>query len=191
MQHNALRSQVATERDLLAWSRRVVVNEVQQGTFRWGGRMEFELMEGVFFLNIISYSNHVQFHDGFFFIRVLEECRKAKGDMECSLYNAERRKKPAACTPKVQCSSLHSCFHNSQTPLISIQSCFPHFSALCRASCWPLDCARWGPARRNSSTTPIRRAQLKSAVQGPGVETAATGATLTARQTLTVMERYV
>lgn len=34
MQHNALRSQVATERDLLAWSRRVVVNEVPQGTFR-------------------------------------------------------------------------------------------------------------------------------------------------------------
>uniref|UniRef100_A0A3B4UPP5 Bromodomain and WD repeat domain containing 3 n=1 Tax=Seriola dumerili TaxID=41447 RepID=A0A3B4UPP5_SERDU len=58
MQHNALRSQVATERDLLAWSRRVVVNEVPQGIF------------------------------------VLEECRQAKGDIECSLYNAERRKKP-------------------------------------------------------------------------------------------------
>uniref|UniRef100_A0A4W6FJC4 Bromodomain and WD repeat domain containing 3 n=1 Tax=Lates calcarifer TaxID=8187 RepID=A0A4W6FJC4_LATCA len=63
MQHNALRSQVATERDLLAWSRRVVVNEVPQGTYR-----------------------------------VLEECRQAKGDMECSLYNAERRKKPVTCT---------------------------------------------------------------------------------------------
>uniref|UniRef100_A0A4W6FJF4 Bromodomain and WD repeat domain containing 3 n=1 Tax=Lates calcarifer TaxID=8187 RepID=A0A4W6FJF4_LATCA len=62
MQHNALRSQVATERDLLAWSRRVVVNEVP------------------------------------FFSRVLEECRQAKGDMECSLYNAERRKKPVTCT---------------------------------------------------------------------------------------------
>lgn len=34
MQHNALRSQVATERDLLAWSRRVVVTEVPQGIFR-------------------------------------------------------------------------------------------------------------------------------------------------------------
>lgn len=34
MQHNALRSQVATERDLLAWSRRVVVNEVPQGIYR-------------------------------------------------------------------------------------------------------------------------------------------------------------
>lgn len=34
MQHNALPSQVATERDLLAWSRRVMVNEVPQGTFR-------------------------------------------------------------------------------------------------------------------------------------------------------------
>uniref|UniRef100_A0A3Q2XMM0 Bromodomain and WD repeat domain containing 3 n=1 Tax=Hippocampus comes TaxID=109280 RepID=A0A3Q2XMM0_HIPCM len=33
MQHNALRSQVATERDLLAWSRRVVVNELPQGVF--------------------------------------------------------------------------------------------------------------------------------------------------------------
>uniref|UniRef100_A0A7N6B8V7 Bromo domain-containing protein n=1 Tax=Anabas testudineus TaxID=64144 RepID=A0A7N6B8V7_ANATE len=60
MQHNALRSQVATERDLLAWSRRVLVNEVPQGIFR-----------------------------------VSEECRQAKGDMECSLYNAERRKKPS------------------------------------------------------------------------------------------------
>uniref|UniRef100_A0A665U9P4 Bromodomain and WD repeat domain containing 3 n=1 Tax=Echeneis naucrates TaxID=173247 RepID=A0A665U9P4_ECHNA len=60
MQHNTLRSQVATERDLLAWSRRVVVNEVQQGVFR-----------------------------------VSEGCRQAKGDMECSLYNAERRKKPS------------------------------------------------------------------------------------------------
>uniref|UniRef100_A0A3B4Y640 Bromodomain and WD repeat domain containing 3 n=1 Tax=Seriola lalandi dorsalis TaxID=1841481 RepID=A0A3B4Y640_SERLL len=34
MQHNGLRSQVATERDLLAWSRRVVVTEVPQGIFR-------------------------------------------------------------------------------------------------------------------------------------------------------------
>uniref|UniRef100_A0A8C6P1E2 Bromodomain and WD repeat domain containing 3 n=1 Tax=Nothobranchius furzeri TaxID=105023 RepID=A0A8C6P1E2_NOTFU len=71
MQHNSLRSQVATERDLLAWSRRVVVNEVPQGTFR-----------------------------------VLEESRQAKGDMECSLYNMERRRKPLTCTPKVHCFSL-------------------------------------------------------------------------------------
>lgn len=34
MQHNTLRSQVATERDLLAWSRRVVVNDVPPGIFR-------------------------------------------------------------------------------------------------------------------------------------------------------------
>uniref|UniRef100_A0A8D0ARB6 Bromodomain and WD repeat domain containing 3 n=1 Tax=Sander lucioperca TaxID=283035 RepID=A0A8D0ARB6_SANLU len=80
MQHNALRSQVATERDLLAWSRRVMVNEVPQG---------------------IS--------------RVSEECRKAKGDMECSLYNAERRKKPVTCIPKVRYSSLHSCFHDDSS----------------------------------------------------------------------------
>ncbi|MEQ2245302.1 Bromodomain and WD repeat-containing protein 3, partial [Ilyodon furcidens] len=65
MQHNSLRSQVATERDLLAWSHRVVVNEVPHGTFR-----------------------------------VLEQSRQAKGDMECSLYNAERRKKPATCNLK-------------------------------------------------------------------------------------------
>uniref|UniRef100_A0A7N6AB87 Bromo domain-containing protein n=1 Tax=Anabas testudineus TaxID=64144 RepID=A0A7N6AB87_ANATE len=76
MQHNALRSQVATERDLLAWSRRVLVNE---------------------------------FYDANVFNRVSEECRQAKGDMECSLYNAERRKKPVTCVPKVPYSSLHSC----------------------------------------------------------------------------------
>lgn len=40
MQHNALRSQVATERDLLAWSHRVMVNEVPQGIFRWGRGVE-------------------------------------------------------------------------------------------------------------------------------------------------------
>lgn len=34
MQHNALRSQVATERDLLAWSRRVMVSEVPRGVYR-------------------------------------------------------------------------------------------------------------------------------------------------------------
>ncbi len=39
MQHNALRSQVATERDLLAWSRRVVVNEVPHGVFRYDWSM--------------------------------------------------------------------------------------------------------------------------------------------------------
>ncbi|CAG02962.1 unnamed protein product, partial [Tetraodon nigroviridis] len=65
MQHNTLRSQVATERDLLAWSRRVMVYEVPHGVYR-----------------------------------VSEECRRAKGDLECSFYNAERRKKPVPCTPK-------------------------------------------------------------------------------------------
>lgn len=35
------------------------------------------------------------------FIRVLEECRQARGGMECSLYNAEKRKKPLTCTAKV------------------------------------------------------------------------------------------
>uniref|UniRef100_A0A8C3AG14 Bromodomain and WD repeat domain containing 3 n=1 Tax=Cyclopterus lumpus TaxID=8103 RepID=A0A8C3AG14_CYCLU len=81
MQHNALRSQVATERDLLAWSHRVMVNEVPRG---------------------IS--------------RVVEQCRRAKGDMECSLYNAERRKKPVACTPKVSVFSRCSYNHLTNIP---------------------------------------------------------------------------
>uniref|UniRef100_A0A8C5ACP5 Bromo domain-containing protein n=1 Tax=Gadus morhua TaxID=8049 RepID=A0A8C5ACP5_GADMO len=39
--------------------------------------------------------------------RVMEECRRAKGEVECSLYNAERRKKPASggvdpLTPRVR-----------------------------------------------------------------------------------------
>uniref|UniRef100_A0A8C7V7E3 Bromo domain-containing protein n=1 Tax=Oncorhynchus mykiss TaxID=8022 RepID=A0A8C7V7E3_ONCMY len=66
MHHNAPRSQMATERDLLAWSRRVVVNEVQQGV-----------------------------------LRVMEETRRAKGEVECSLYNTERRRKPVLGAPKV------------------------------------------------------------------------------------------
>uniref|UniRef100_A0A6I8NIC6 Bromodomain and WD repeat domain containing 3 n=1 Tax=Ornithorhynchus anatinus TaxID=9258 RepID=A0A6I8NIC6_ORNAN len=35
MHHNAPRSQIATERDLVAWSRRVVVNELNPGVSRW------------------------------------------------------------------------------------------------------------------------------------------------------------
>uniref|UniRef100_A0A8C7LB33 Bromodomain and WD repeat domain containing 3 n=1 Tax=Oncorhynchus kisutch TaxID=8019 RepID=A0A8C7LB33_ONCKI len=66
MHHNAPRSQMATERDLLAWSRRVVVNEVQQGV-----------------------------------LRVMEETRRAKGEVECSIYNTERRRKPVPSSPKV------------------------------------------------------------------------------------------
>uniref|UniRef100_A0A8C1D720 Bromodomain and WD repeat domain containing 3 n=1 Tax=Cyprinus carpio carpio TaxID=630221 RepID=A0A8C1D720_CYPCA len=43
MHNNAPRSQIATERDLLAWSRRVVVNEVQSGIFRyWRAKGESE-----------------------------------------------------------------------------------------------------------------------------------------------------
>uniref|UniRef100_A0A669DRE7 Bromodomain and WD repeat domain containing 3 n=1 Tax=Oreochromis niloticus TaxID=8128 RepID=A0A669DRE7_ORENI len=80
MQHNALPSQVATERDLLAWSRRVVVNEVPQGIFR-----------------------------------VSEECRQAKGDIECSLYNAERKKKPVTCAPKVHFFLHHYCYVRNPT----------------------------------------------------------------------------
>lgn len=34
MNNNALRSQMATERDLMAWSRRVVVNELNHGVSR-------------------------------------------------------------------------------------------------------------------------------------------------------------
>nr|XP_046160043.1 bromodomain and WD repeat-containing protein 3-like isoform X2 [Oncorhynchus gorbuscha] len=67
MHHNAPRSQMATERDLLAWSRRVVVNEVQQGV-----------------------------------LRVMEETRRAKGEVECSIYNTERRRKPEPSSPKTE-----------------------------------------------------------------------------------------
>ncbi|GAA6108915.1 bromodomain and WD repeat-containing protein 3 isoform X2, partial [Tachysurus ichikawai] len=63
MHNNAPLSQIATERDLLAWSRRVVVNEISSGVFR-----------------------------------VMEESRAAKGELEQSLYNLERRKKPAHTT---------------------------------------------------------------------------------------------
>lgn len=45
----------------------------------------------------------------FFFLRVLEECRQAKSDMECSLYNAERRKKPVTCILKVRCTASPLC----------------------------------------------------------------------------------
>uniref|UniRef100_A0A8C8EVW4 Bromo domain-containing protein n=1 Tax=Oncorhynchus tshawytscha TaxID=74940 RepID=A0A8C8EVW4_ONCTS len=73
MHHNAPRSQMATERDLLAWSRRVVVNEVQQGV-----------------------------------LRVMEETRRAKGEVECSIYNTERRRKPVPSSPKVTTLLSHS-----------------------------------------------------------------------------------
>ncbi|XP_016429193.1 bromodomain and WD repeat-containing protein 3-like [Sinocyclocheilus rhinocerous] len=63
MHNNAPRSQIATERDLLAWSRRVVVNEVQSGIFR-----------------------------------VMEDSRRAKGEVERSFYNIEKKKKSAPTT---------------------------------------------------------------------------------------------
>uniref|UniRef100_A0A8C5IY33 Bromodomain and WD repeat-containing protein 3 n=1 Tax=Junco hyemalis TaxID=40217 RepID=A0A8C5IY33_JUNHY len=60
MHLNAPRSQMATERDLMAWSRRVVVNELPPG---------------------IS--------------KVQEECRAAKGEIEISLYTADKKRKPS------------------------------------------------------------------------------------------------
>uniref|UniRef100_A0A8C3XGY6 Bromodomain and WD repeat-containing protein 1 n=1 Tax=Cyanoderma ruficeps TaxID=181631 RepID=A0A8C3XGY6_9PASS len=60
MHHNAPLSQMATERDLMAWSRRVVVNELSPG---------------------IS--------------KVQEECRAAKGEIEISLYTADKKRKPS------------------------------------------------------------------------------------------------
>uniref|UniRef100_A0A8C8E3C7 Bromodomain and WD repeat domain containing 3 n=1 Tax=Oryzias sinensis TaxID=183150 RepID=A0A8C8E3C7_9TELE len=75
MQHNSLQSQVATERDLLAWSHRVVVNEMPHGNFR-----------------------------------ISEESRQAKSELECSLYNAERKKKPLLSTDKVNWTD--DCFQN-------------------------------------------------------------------------------
>uniref|UniRef100_A0A8C7URC7 Bromo domain-containing protein n=1 Tax=Oncorhynchus mykiss TaxID=8022 RepID=A0A8C7URC7_ONCMY len=82
MHHNAPRSQMATERDLLAWSRRVVVNEVQQG-----------------------------------------ETRRAKGEVECSIYNTERRRKPVPSSPKVTTLLSHSSL------FLSGQMCAPFVSS--------------------------------------------------------------
>uniref|UniRef100_A0A8C5TJY7 Bromodomain and WD repeat domain containing 3 n=1 Tax=Malurus cyaneus samueli TaxID=2593467 RepID=A0A8C5TJY7_9PASS len=66
MHHNAPRSQMATERDLMAWSRRVVVNELPPG---------------------IS--------------KVQEECRAAKGEIEISLYTADKKRKPSHTLQRV------------------------------------------------------------------------------------------
>uniref|UniRef100_A0A673HXJ0 Bromodomain and WD repeat-containing protein 3-like n=1 Tax=Sinocyclocheilus rhinocerous TaxID=307959 RepID=A0A673HXJ0_9TELE len=66
MHNNAPRSQIATERDLLAWSRRVVVNEVQSGIV----------------------GKHL----------VMEDSRRAKGEVERSFYNIEKKKKSAPTT---------------------------------------------------------------------------------------------
>ncbi|TNN79212.1 Bromodomain and WD repeat-containing protein 3 [Liparis tanakae] len=124
MQHNALRSQVATERDLLAWSHRVMVNEVPRG---------------------IS--------------RVVEQCRRAKGDMECSLYNAERRKKPVACTPKsdLQTSRLRSLRSLRPTKKKQQRHAYETRSAQVR---------RVGTRSRNSSTRRNSESQLDSDSDG-------------------------
>uniref|UniRef100_A0A8C0ULE3 Bromodomain and WD repeat-containing protein 1 n=1 Tax=Cyanistes caeruleus TaxID=156563 RepID=A0A8C0ULE3_CYACU len=71
MHHNAPRSQMATERDLMAWSRRVVVNELPPG---------------------IS--------------KVQEECRAAKGEIEISLYTADKKRKPSHTLQRVIFCSL-------------------------------------------------------------------------------------
>uniref|UniRef100_A0A674BQK8 Bromodomain and WD repeat domain containing 3 n=1 Tax=Salmo trutta TaxID=8032 RepID=A0A674BQK8_SALTR len=97
MHHNAPRSQMATERDLLAWSRRVVVNEVQQGV-----------------------------------LRVMEETRRAKGEVECSLYNTERRKKPVLSAPKVSLYTtvpqLSISFRtNVPLPFVDLYQVFPNW----------------------------------------------------------------
>uniref|UniRef100_A0A8C3MUN1 Bromodomain and WD repeat-containing protein 1 n=1 Tax=Geospiza parvula TaxID=87175 RepID=A0A8C3MUN1_GEOPR len=68
MHLNAPRSQMATERDLMAWSRRVVVNELPPG---------------------IS--------------KVQEECRAAKGEIEISLYTADKKRKPSHTLQRVEC----------------------------------------------------------------------------------------
>uniref|UniRef100_A0A8C9U3Q8 Bromodomain and WD repeat-containing protein 1 n=1 Tax=Serinus canaria TaxID=9135 RepID=A0A8C9U3Q8_SERCA len=67
MHLNAPRSQMATERDLMAWSRRVVVNELPPG---------------------IS--------------KVQEECRAAKGEIEISLYTADKKRKPSHTLQRVK-----------------------------------------------------------------------------------------
>lgn len=43
-----------------------------------------------------------------YFIRVQEECRTAKGDLEISLYTVEKKKKPSSTSQRV--SLLLQCF---------------------------------------------------------------------------------
>uniref|UniRef100_H0YWG7 Bromodomain and WD repeat-containing protein 1 n=1 Tax=Taeniopygia guttata TaxID=59729 RepID=H0YWG7_TAEGU len=69
MHHNAPRSQMATERDLMAWSRRVVVNELPPG---------------------------------------IKECRAAKGEIEISLYTADKKRKPSHTLQRVSYFCSHS-----------------------------------------------------------------------------------
>jgi len=64
--------------------------------------------------------------DYFLFFRVLEECRKAKSDLECSLYNSERRKKPVTCSLKVNCSLSQFC-HMPEKLSLQLFLFFPFF----------------------------------------------------------------
>lgn len=180
MQHNALRSQVATERDLLAWSRRVVVNEVPQGLYRSGGWSEVSSLACISSLvSVLTCACSL--------CRVLEESRQAKGDMECSLYNAERRKKPVPCTPKVG--------HALPNLLFGLFRFRPHFPpsflALGRLIPSAPACDPCDPQRRSRSTTPTRPARLRSAAQAPGGEIQATASTQRATWSQTLMGRCV
>lgn len=111
--------------------------------------------------------------------------------MECSLYNAERRKKPVPCTPKVGYFSLHFCQICSQGCFVPTLLNFHPPSALCRLIPWLHACAPCGRQRKSRSITPIRPAQLRSAVQVPGDEIPATASTQTARWSQTLMGRCV
>lgn len=118
------------------------------------------------------------------FIRVLEECRRAKGDLECSFYNAERRKKPVTCTPMVWYLIIIGSL------LFTLFSFSTLLFALYRMNHLPHAYAPYDPTRENASTMPIRLAQLKSAALEPEVEIQGTAGTLRAAWTQTVMERY-
>lgn len=185
MQNNALHSQVATERDLLAWSRRVMVNEVPHGVYRWGS---ISCSPGAFLLKSCLTCVTFWWES---FIRVSEECRKAKGDMECSLYNAERKKKPMTCTPKVWCFPLLITILNAICSHLCTLFTVPSLLfALYRANHLPHAYAPYDLPRPNGSIMPIRPAQLKSSALEPEDEIHGTAATPGATWSQTVMGRY-
>lgn len=69
MHNNAPRSQIATERDLMAWSRRVVVNELNNGVSRWVYKVTFIRNLKIHFL--ISKLNWLELSLVFFYIALI------------------------------------------------------------------------------------------------------------------------
>ena len=112
MHNNAPRSQMATERDLLAWSRRVMVNEIQAGVFRYFARMGIPHLRRSATCWTVAPDGAESVLMKVFgrlcvgLFRVMEDSRLAKGEFERFLYNTEK-KKPVNVT-RVRLPSAHS-----------------------------------------------------------------------------------